>query len=111
VTKKTFQENPLETPVQFLKGVGPRLATVFASRDIRTVKDLLYFFPRKYEDRSKLSLVKDLVEGDSASLKLTVHQVFQRPLRGRFSKLLEVKAFDQDKQWISLKWFRTYKGF
>ncbi len=111
MTKKAFQDNPLDTPVQFIKGVGPRLATVFASRDIRTIRDLLYFFPRKYEDRSKLALVKDLVEGSSASLKLTVHQAYMRPLRGRFSKLLEVKAFDQDKQWISLKWFRTYKGF
>ena len=73
---------------------------------IRTIKDLLYFFPRKYEDRSQLSLVKDLAEGNSASLEVTVHQAFMRPLKGRFSKLLEVKAYDKDKQWISLKWFR-----
>ncbi len=109
--KKGFNEDPLATPVQFLKGVGPRLATVFSSRDIRTIKDLLYFFPRKYEDRSKLTKVQDLTEGSTASLKLTVHQAYIRPLHGRFSKLLEVKAFDDDKQWISLKWFRTYKGF
>ncbi len=111
MTKKPFQEDPLATRVQFIKGVGPRMATVFASRDINTIKDLLYFFPRKYEDRSQLALVKDLTEGNSASLELTVHQAFVRPLRGRFSKLLEVKAFDKDKQWMSLKWFRTYKGF
>jgi ATP-dependent DNA helicase RecG len=53
----------------------------------------------------------NLTEGNTASLELTGHQAFMRPLRGRFSKLLEVKAFDQEKQWISLKWFRTYKGF
>lgn len=110
-SKKDFKENPLETRVQFLKGVGPRMAGIFASRDIYSVKDLLYFFPRKYEDRSQLSLVRAVSEGTSASIELTVHQAFMRPLRGRFSKLFEVKAFDRDKQWMSLKWFRVYKGF
>ncbi|NDG84371.1 MAG: ATP-dependent DNA helicase RecG, partial [Proteobacteria bacterium] len=94
-----------------LKGVGPRMAGIFGNRDIIKVRDLLYFFPRKYEDRSKLSTVRTVIEGDTASIRLTVHQAYMRPLRGRFSKLLEVKAFDQEKQWISLKWFRTYKGF
>lgn len=87
------------------------MAGIFAARDIYTVKDLLYFFPRKYEDRSQLSLVKNIQDGSQASIELTVHQAFLRPLRGRFSKLFEVKGFDSEKQWISLKWFRIYKGF
>ncbi len=111
MNKKPWSDDPLLMRVQYLKGVGPRMSTIFASRDIHTLKDLLYFFPRKYEDRSQLSLVKDLSEGNSASLELTVHQAFLRPLRGRFSKLFEVKAFDKEKQWISLKWFRIFKGF
>jgi ATP-dependent DNA helicase RecG len=116
VTKKTdfktpFTENPLDTRVQFLKGVGPRLAAVFGTRGILSLKDLIHFFPRKYEDRSKISAVKDLVEGQTASLELTVHSAHLRPLRGRFQKLFEVKAKDKDQQWISLKWFRVFKGF
>jgi ATP-dependent DNA helicase RecG len=107
----SFNSNPLDTPVQFIKGVGPKLATVFKSRDIETLKDLLYFFPRKYEDRSQLSLIKDLTEGGTSSLKLTARQHGFRPLGGRFSKLFEVKAQDKDGQWISLKWFRVFKGF
>ncbi|NDF14690.1 ATP-dependent DNA helicase RecG [bacterium] len=110
-SKKDYKENPLDTRVQFLKGVGPRMAAIFGSRDIFSVKDLLYFFPRKYEDRTQLSLVRNLQEGSSASIELTIHQAFLRPLRGRFSKLFEVKAFDGEKQWISLKWFRIFKGF
>ncbi len=113
-TKKatpSFNNNPLETPVQFIKGVGPKLAAVFKSRDIETLKDLLYFFPRKYEDRSQLTLIKDVPEGGTSSLKLTARQHGFRPLGGRFSKIFEVKAQDKDNQWISLKWFRVYKGF
>ena len=103
--------DPLSTPVQFIKGVGPKLAQVFSSRDLSTVRDLLYFFPRKYEDRSQMVLVKNLQEGSTASVELTAHQHFTRPLRGKFSKLFEVKAYDQEKQWLSLKWFRIFKGF
>jgi ATP-dependent DNA helicase RecG len=109
--KPTYTENPLDTRVQFLKGVGPRLAAVFGTRGILTLKDLVNFFPRKYEDRSKISTVKDLTEGQMASLELTVHSAHLRPLRGRFQKLFEVKAKDKDDQWISLKWFRVFKGF
>ena len=107
----SFNSNPLETPVQFIKGVGPKLAAVFKSRDIETLKDLLYFFPRKYEDRSQLTLLKDIQEGGTSSLKLTARQHGFRPLGGRFSKLFEVKAQDANGQWISLKWFRVFKGF
>ena len=110
-TYKPEHQNPLETPVQFLKGVGPRLASVFKSKDIVTIKDLLYFFPRKYEDRTQMSLIQNLTEGASATIELTAHQNFTRPLRGKFSKLFEVKAYDSQKQWISLKWFRIFKGF
>jgi len=101
----------LETPVQYLKGVGPKLAAIFKARNIETVRDLLYFFPRKYEDRSQMALLKTLQEGATASVQLTVHQSFMRPLRGKFSRLFEVKAFDSEKQWVSLKWFRVFKGF
>ena len=111
MSKKDFNSDPLTTPVQFLKGVGPKLAVTFKTRGIETVRDLLFFFPRKYEDRSKVSLVKDTVEGSTVTLQLTAHQNFTRPLRGRFSKLFEVKAYDAENGWISLKWFRIFKGF
>jgi ATP-dependent DNA helicase RecG len=109
--KKTAEYAPLDTPVQYIKGVGPRLSVVFAQRDVNTVRDLLYFFPRKYEDRSQLSLLRTTEAGNTVTLKLTAKQHFMRPLRGRFSKLFEVKATDDENQWISLKWFRIFKGF
>ena len=37
--------NLLETPVQYLKGVGPRRAKAFDSIEIKTLKDLIYYFP------------------------------------------------------------------
>ncbi len=44
----------LDKPVQFLKGVGPRLAGLLQKKEISSVEDLLYFLPRKYEDRRSI---------------------------------------------------------
>lgn len=43
-----------EYPLQFLKGVGPKRAEVFAKYGINTSEELLNFFPRKYIDRSRI---------------------------------------------------------
>ena len=40
----------LETPIQFLKGVGPRRAEAFSRIGIKTVEDLLYHVPLRYMD-------------------------------------------------------------
>ena len=49
--------NLLETPIQYIKGVGPRRAQVLESLNIYTIKDLLYYFPRKYLDRTSIHLI------------------------------------------------------
>ena len=46
---------PLDTPLQFLKGVGPRRAADLQRVGLATVEDLLYRFPIRYEDRGDLS--------------------------------------------------------
>ncbi len=44
----------LATPVQFLKGCGSARAELLAKLDVRTVRDLLFFFPRDYQDLTDL---------------------------------------------------------
>ncbi|MGZ3525647.1 MAG: hypothetical protein ACXU9L_12715, partial [Thermodesulfobacteriota bacterium] len=46
--------NRLQTPIQYVKGIGPKLAKVFEKKGILTVEDALYFLPRCYEDRTNL---------------------------------------------------------
>lgn len=43
-----------ETSIQYLKGVGPSKAKLFANLGISTIEDVLYFFPRRYEDRRQI---------------------------------------------------------
>src|SRR3954468_16651502 len=95
-TAKASSSTPQsETLVQFVKGVGPRLGAVFASRGITTVKDLLFFFPRAYEDRSKLLRISELEEGLHATVAVRVVGIRKIPIRGRFNKsTLEVRCTD-----------------
>lgn len=56
----------LDSPVQFLKGVGPRRAESLARLGILKARDLLYHVPRRYEDASSVQPVADLQVGDAA---------------------------------------------
>ena len=58
----------LATPLQYLKGVGPRRAADFANAGLLTIEDLLYRFPMRYEDRSRLQSIASLKPGKPASL-------------------------------------------
>ena len=58
----------LSTPLQFLKGVGPRRAADLERAGLVTVEDLLYRFPIRYEDRSRLQSIASLKPGKSSSL-------------------------------------------
>ena len=49
-----------EIPIQFVKGVGPKKAALFARLGIETAEDLLWHAPRRYEDRSIIRNIADL---------------------------------------------------
>lgn len=47
----------LSTPIQYLKGVGPKAADLMKKMGVSTIEDLVWFFPRDYEDRRNLSSI------------------------------------------------------
>src|SRR3984893_9454047 len=58
----------LSTPVQYLKGIGPRLAEVLGAKGIKTVDDLLHYLPFRYEDRLNPRSVAELRAGEMATV-------------------------------------------
>ncbi|MGA9528280.1 MAG: ATP-dependent DNA helicase RecG [Terriglobales bacterium] len=56
------------TPVQFVKGIGPRLAEILAAKGIVTVDDLLHYLPFRYEDRLNPRSVAELRAGEMATV-------------------------------------------
>ncbi len=56
----------LQTPLQWIKGIGPGLAARLKKKGLATVEDMLYFLPIRYEDRSSIEKIKDLEPGRRA---------------------------------------------
>ena len=61
-------EDVLQMPLQYLKGVGPRKAADLKKAGLNSVEDLLFRFPRRYEDRSRLQTIISLKPGQTAAI-------------------------------------------
>ena len=58
----------LTTPVQYVKGIGPRLAEILATKGIATVGELLHYLPFRYEDRLNPRGIAELRAGEMATV-------------------------------------------
>ena len=58
----------LDTPVMYVRGVGPRVAEMLAAKNIQTAEDLLYHLPFRYEDRQNPRSLDELKPGETASV-------------------------------------------
>jgi ATP-dependent DNA helicase RecG len=58
----------LSTPVQYVKGIGPKIAEILAGKGIRTVDDLLHYLPFRYEDRLNPRGIGELRPGEMATV-------------------------------------------
>ena len=63
-----MRDDVLSTPLQFLKGVGPRKAADLKRAGLLTVEDLLYRLPFRYEDRSRMQPIASLRPGHKAAV-------------------------------------------
>jgi ATP-dependent DNA helicase RecG len=93
----------LNLPVQYLKGVGPKMAVRFAAKKIATVEDLLYFLPRTYEDRREIRNISRLEVGKTQTI---TGKVINAEVRYYGKKrILEVTVGDNTAN-LTAKWFK-----
>ncbi|HVX12812.1 MAG TPA: ATP-dependent DNA helicase RecG [Pirellulales bacterium] len=95
----------LATPVQFVKGVGPQRAELLERLGLRTARDVVFFFPRDYQDLNELAGVADLVEGNLTRLRGTVEEVDQRVSAAGNRVLGILLAVEQGR--VRLIWFNS----
>jgi ATP-dependent DNA helicase RecG len=84
----------LATPLQFLKGVGPRRAADLENAGLVTIEDLLYRFPTRYEDRSRLQPIASLKPGQAVSVAGRVLACGLRSTRRANFKIFEAAIDD-----------------
>jgi ATP-dependent DNA helicase RecG len=87
-----------------LKGVGPAKYKLLAESGLSTVADLLDYWPRRYVDYSKLSLIKDVQPG-LITLKVKISSIKGRWARGRAMHLTEAIVEDEAGDRMPVVWF------
>ena len=86
-----------------LNGIGPHRAQLLEKLGLRTVADLLFFFPRSYEDFTQLHQIVDLESEQLASITGVVDDIDQ-VISGNGKHILYV-LIKQDKQYLRAVWF------
>ncbi|MDY0256970.1 ATP-dependent DNA helicase RecG [Gudongella oleilytica] len=96
--------NKFDTQIQYLKGVGPKKASIFRKMGIMTLGDLLFHLPRAYEDRTKTIKIQEGVIGEKQSfvLEVTGSPTVSRPRRGL--SILQVPVRDSTGEAVMV-WF------
>jgi ATP-dependent DNA helicase RecG len=68
----TLPMTRLDSPIQYVKGVGPRRAAMLEKAGIRTAEDLLKYRPFRYEDRTRFRQIRDLQQDQEAVIQAEV---------------------------------------
>ncbi|MBI4682912.1 MAG: DNA helicase RecG, partial [Nitrospirae bacterium] len=93
-----------DTPVQYVKGVGPARAALLKRLGIETIEDILFYFPWRYEDRKNLKKICDLSYGkhETALCEVVSSDIITTPRRRM--KIFELTVTDETGS-LKSKWF------
>jgi len=90
-----LRDDVLSTPLQFLKGVGPRKAADLKRAGLITVEDLLYRLPFRYEDRSRMQPIASLRPGQRAAVLGEIKSAHVATTRRRGFKIFHAVVADR----------------
>ena len=97
------------TPIEFLKGIGPKRAEALVEDlGIKTCGDLLFHLPFRYEDRTKFHRISEAVPGPVQLQLRGVIRTFNEVKQKRGSRL-EAEFVDEHGDALSLVWFKGVK--
>ncbi|UCD84404.1 MAG: ATP-dependent DNA helicase RecG [Deltaproteobacteria bacterium] len=94
--------NELNTSIQYVKGVGPKVAKILRKKGIEKVEDALYFLPRAYEDRRQIKKIAELEVEKKQTICGKI--LFLEVSRRRQRKLFTMVVGDESGT-VTAKWF------
>lgn len=103
----------ISADIRYLKGIGPKRAELFNSLGVNSAEDLLYYFPRRYEDRTRLTEIAKLKVGEYQTIKAKVLRLGERSSYWRRAmKLFEVVVEDSSGSlpcvWFNQPYLKQY---
>lgn len=84
----------LNASLMVLQGVGPKNAASLEKMGMFTLGDMLYYFPRRYDDYSQLKPIRSLFYGEVVTVIGQIQSVFNRPVRGGKMQIVEAVISD-----------------
>ncbi|MBT3241241.1 MAG: ATP-dependent DNA helicase RecG [Chloroflexi bacterium] len=105
--KRPKPEGPkaaLDAMVTVLDGVGPKNAEKLEKLGIQTLRDMLYHYPRRYDDYSQMKTINRLKFGEEITIIGTVQSARVRPTKGGKLKITEVVVTDGSGA-LRVNWF------
>jgi ATP-dependent DNA helicase RecG len=103
-TSKYSPQLSKDTPVQYIKGVGPARAKILERLGIKTLEDILSYFPWRYEDRKNLKKICNLSYGnlETTLCEVVSAEIITTPRRKM--KIFELTVTDKT-GYLKSKWF------
>ncbi len=91
-----IQKEPaaLDASVEVLPGIGKRHAMTLARLGLNTLRDMLYYFPRRYDDYSKLIPINRLKAGEEVTVIATINRISVRTIKEGKSQVVEAVVSD-----------------
>jgi ATP-dependent DNA helicase RecG len=100
----TGEPAALNAPLTVLPGIGPRHAQSLSRLGLRTLRDMLYYFPRRYDDYSQLKPINRLWYGEEVTVIGNVNSITIRPIRGGQVQVVEAVISDGSGS-LRVTWF------
>ena len=105
------EEAAFRAPLTTLPGIGPKSAQTLSKLGLNTLGDLLFYFPRRYDDYSALKTINRVWFGEEVTIIATVDEIKLRPIRGGRMKLVEAIVSDGTGalrvSWFNQPWILT----
>ncbi len=94
----------LSAPLTVIQGIGPKYAETLARLGLNSLEDLLFYFPRRYDDYSQLKPISRIFYRDDVTVIGSIKSVAARPIRGGRFTLTEAVITDGSGD-LRLTWF------
>ncbi|MCX6054490.1 MAG: ATP-dependent DNA helicase RecG [Chloroflexi bacterium] len=107
-TNATSKNMELNAPITILHGIASGRAADFANLGVKTINELLYFYPRRYDDYSTLKTINRLEFGDFLTIIANVQSVLSSKLSNKNLTRIEVVVSDGT-GFLRLLFFRSSK--
>lgn len=98
----------LSRSIRFVRGVGPKIASLLARKNVHTIEDLLYFLPRAYEDRRTMKKIAQLRLGEKETVMGRVKTAGMKRYGGR--RTFEITISDGS-GWLRATWFSGNQAY